>query len=176
MKWNWNAAFPPLVLVAVALAQIWRAHAIDQSALKGGGFGIIATTDTPLRRFMIFRVQTAEGEQTVIDVPNYAERLGATTRVAPSESNLELLAEILVRERILRRKSPLSLEGGATESEAARSSVLRFAQEGTRLTDGYEVVPIQSLRIEFWKVDFDSATLTDRASLIRSVTVKAPAK
>lgn len=171
MKRHFNAAFPAAVLILVALAQIWRAHTLDQSPWKGGGFGMFATGDTPFHRFLKCRVQTADGEVAAVDAPDHVKRLLTETRVAPTEENLRMLAEALALEKTVRRKTPLSVAGGATASEVARSVALKFLEPGSTIPDHYELVETTSVRLELWRVEFDSETLTDRARLVRMVTV-----
>lgn len=171
MKNALNAAFPSAVLVAVALTQMVRAHQIDQSPWKGGGFGMFATVDAPGARILRCRVLTATGEEAA-DLPDRLARRAAITRVAPSEANLRILAEELLLLRAVRRKSPLRTEMGATRTEEARSAAIRFVGPEIPLPEGYEEVRVSAVNLELWRLDFDGGSLRIGATRERGVTVE----
>jgi len=86
-----RALVAPLLLAALALAQIAGFAGYGLSPWKGGGFGMFSTTDHGgLRSVRVFEL-TASGERRVA-LPQALERLQRHVREAPRQASLERLA------------------------------------------------------------------------------------
>ena len=75
----------PLLLVVVACLQIGRAAALDQSSFAGFGFGMFATYENRLSRWIDVEVATSDGETTFV-APDPGTAFAALD--VPTESNL----------------------------------------------------------------------------------------
>ena len=75
----------PLLLVVVACLQIGRAAVLDQSSFAGFGFGMFATYENRLSRWIDVEVAAADGESTFVD-PDPSTSFAALD--VPTESNL----------------------------------------------------------------------------------------
>jgi hypothetical protein len=82
----------PVLVVAVALVQLYRADALDQSSWSGAGFGMFATYESEITRFVRVYAVTESGE-TRLPVPPSAQRALVEARVVPTDGYLEVLAD-----------------------------------------------------------------------------------
>lgn len=89
-----RALVAPLLLLALALAQIAGFAAYGLSPWKGGGFGMFSTNDHGGFRDLRVLELSASGERRVA-LPERLERLQRHAREAPQRGNLErLVAEL----------------------------------------------------------------------------------
>jgi hypothetical protein len=91
-----RAFVAPLLLLALALAQIAGFAAFHLSPWKGGGFGMFSTNDHGGFRSVRVIELSASGERRVA-LPQALERLERQVREAPQRSSLEHLAAELRR-------------------------------------------------------------------------------
>jgi hypothetical protein len=92
-----RALIAPLLLLALALAQIGGWLAFDLSPWKGGGFGMFSSNDHgAFRQVRVFE-QGEAGERRVA-VPSELDRLRRHVREIPREANLRQFGLALRRE------------------------------------------------------------------------------
>src|SRR5262245_5047631 len=94
-------AVPALLLVAVALAQIWAVKTGPLSPWLGGGFGMFASTDSPARRHL-HAVALRAGLREELEIPDALARDVRRALGYPSARRLRARAhelEALERER-----------------------------------------------------------------------------
>lgn len=89
----------PLLLCVIAVVQIYRAHAFDQSPWKGGGFGMFSTADSPGARYVRAFLISEGGEELEVPLPTLAEATLERVRVIPQAAPLEEVAELIVTTR-----------------------------------------------------------------------------
>jgi hypothetical protein len=96
---RWLPALPPLLLVAVACAQVVLVRQRALSPWKGGGFGMFSTLDA--RPFRYLRVTlTAPQRSEELLIPPSLEDAAAAAEVLPTDAQLgRLAARIVERER-----------------------------------------------------------------------------
>lgn len=82
---------PPLLLVAVAIAQIVATRTTPISPWLGGGFGMFATLDAPSRRHL-HAVALRLGLREEIEVPRWLDPELRRALGFPSEHRLRVLA------------------------------------------------------------------------------------
>lgn len=81
----------PALLVVVALVQVGRAHVLDQSSWSGAGFGMFATYDSGLTRFVLLEVERPDGTVETVPAPAGDRTTGA--EVVPTAEALRALVE-----------------------------------------------------------------------------------
>ncbi|HSR69624.1 MAG TPA: hypothetical protein VLU25_16960 [Acidobacteriota bacterium] len=128
----------PFLLILVALLQIYRAHALQQSPWRGGGFGMFASIDAPSNRFVRCYLLTASGEIPAA-LPPEANPLVAKLQVVPAPKGLARLAALLAQ-------NPAWIE---KQIEAAR-------QQGSL---SGEDVNLEAIRLEVCSQSFDASDL-----------------
>lgn len=79
----------PLVLLAVAGLQVGRAAILDQSSYAGFGFGMFATYENELSRWIEVTATTTDGTEITVQ-PDAALDLAA--QEVPTRANIEALA------------------------------------------------------------------------------------
>ena len=96
---RWLPALPPLLLVAVACAQVVLVRQRALSPWKGGGFGMFSTLDA--RPFRYLRVTLAAPQRSEeLWIPESLEDAAAAAEVLPTDAQLgRLAARIVERER-----------------------------------------------------------------------------
>jgi hypothetical protein len=82
---------PPLLLVAVALHQLWLVPRERMSAWCGGGFGMFSTTDGWGAR-RLHAVALSPAFRTTLAVPDALEEEARRALALPSEARLRALA------------------------------------------------------------------------------------
>jgi len=87
-------ALPPLLLVAVAMAQIAAAKTGTLSPWLGGGFGMFATTDSWSRRHLHAEA-LRPGLREELDVPDFLRDEVRRALALPNERHLSVLAHEL---------------------------------------------------------------------------------
>ncbi|NUN49180.1 MAG: hypothetical protein HUU15_10170 [Candidatus Brocadiae bacterium] len=151
MKERLNLAFPSLLLIAVAVFQMVRAGTLQQSAWKGGGFGMFSTSDAPSARFLRCWVRTPEGEVRVETPPDFQE-LARLARTVPTRENLERLGRSLETGVWIEMPAdPLPGPGNGTAAPHASEVYLMWLPPGTRVPEGFLERPVLGTRIEAWK-------------------------
>lgn len=98
----------PLLLVCVALLQVYRVNTLDQSSWSGAGFGMFATIDNETYRLIRGYVVEPAGEQRVV-LPGELTRQAFEVRVVPTDSRVRALAEAW-RERAAVGDQPFAVE------------------------------------------------------------------
>jgi len=184
----------PLLLAVVAVVQIYRAHAFDQSPWKGGGFGMFSTVDSPGARYVRAFLVTDTGEELEVPTPTLAALAIERVRVIPEAAPLGDIAELIVQTRwvwadydpIARLTGDGVASAGAAARDAATTAVdgldpdalsdrLRFTrpadQPRLRPLAGGEpepppgaLVAVDAARVELWRMTFDGDTNRLRTS------------
>jgi len=183
-----NLYFAPILLITVAFIQIVRAHWLDQSPWKGGGFGMFSTVDSPGARFLRVTL-VLPGADVPVDVPGALGGLARLARTVPSESNLERLAEALLAVTWVRQDYhltylPLPEKPSASSSSSGPALVRARLSSSTRLRskdrrepepEGDEAITPVAVRVELWQYAYDSGRSSLRASPRNTVQArKAP--
>lgn len=81
----------PALLLVVAGVQVVRAHTVDQSSWSGAGFGMFATYDSELHRFVLLEVERPDGSTDVVPAP--VRRPALEAEVVPSRALLLAVAD-----------------------------------------------------------------------------------
>jgi hypothetical protein len=85
---------PVILLVAVALLQLFLAHASGLAPWSGGGFGMFSTPDAAQSRHMhVYAV--SPGIRREVEIPFDLRGIALRTLALPTESNLKRLARKL---------------------------------------------------------------------------------
>lgn len=93
---GWRLArLPALLLVAVALHQLWLAHSQDLDAWHGGGFGMFSTTDVFARRHL-HAALILDGARRELELPQALELELRRALALPSDARLRALADALL--------------------------------------------------------------------------------
>jgi hypothetical protein len=176
----------PFVLVAVALVQIVRAHVVGQSAWKGGGFGMFSTVDSSGARF--FRAYLIkDGLQLAVPIPDRLEDLVHRTKIVPTDENLQLIADELATEQWVHSDfamralevrdhvtvSPDNDDAPTMVIDPAPSTRRTVRVQALHVADPIpapsDLVEFDSIRVDFWKYEYERDTSTIRARKTRSV-------
>jgi hypothetical protein len=131
-------ALPALLLVAVALLQIWMVEKAGLSPWLGGGFGMFSTTDSWARRHL-HAVALRPGLREELDVPDSLRTDVRRALALPSERHLRALARAL---EAIERESG---DPDAAPLEAIAIGVYRVRFDPATLAPSGE--PIASLQV-----------------------------
>ena len=83
----------PLLLVLVALLQIGRAAAIDQSSYAGFGFGMFATYENELSRWIDVEITDGEGATRTVEPDDQLELIALEV---PTDGHLVAIAREVI--------------------------------------------------------------------------------
>lgn len=156
----------PLLLVAVALTQAVLTQSQDMTPWKGGGFGMFASPDRSEHRAVRAYLRTPDGElPVVLTAPDGAtvlsDRLILRARNLPTDAAVGALAAQIagtdwVPERqgdaqvAVARQSKAAVVRAAGEDDSAGGAA-GTPQDAVRGRS----VPVESVRVEVWKLGFD---------------------
>ncbi|HSE42948.1 MAG TPA: hypothetical protein VLH08_19455 [Acidobacteriota bacterium] len=122
---------PPVLLIIIALHQIYLSKVHDLSPWKGGGFGMFSSTDLgPARYVRVFLYATERSEE--LEIPDSLVEAAQKAATFPSDSLLDSFAEKIVQRE-----------------------------------DRYHR-PVDSVRIEIWRTQFDRVTLKPQEQKVRN--------
>ena len=130
-RFDWRAALPAAVLVAVALHQIALAELHALNPWKGGGFGMFATLDRANARAVLAFAETPRGDER-LGIPEELEPLRLRARELPSPASLRALARALFAAAppdSLALRVEVWRAGFDLERRAPRRELLRSARE-----------------------------------------------
>lgn len=167
----------PLLLVAVASLQLYRAHAYQQTPWKGGGFGMFSTVDKPDTRVVRTFVVTADGRDLEVPHPRQAERDIGRARVVPSQAALERIGDAILDSRWVWAAYDPTAAGSDRPRRAYGSGArprLRQAAAAEPEPPPEALVPVAAARVELWRIGFDGerSVLTSRR---QSAVTRRPA-
>ncbi|MEM7050137.1 MAG: hypothetical protein AAF604_10770 [Acidobacteriota bacterium] len=187
----------PILLIAIAFLQIYRAHAYRQSPWKGGGFGMFCTVDSPGARYVRTFIVTEDGLDLEVPIPGLASSAIRRLQVIPSQPLLEKVAEATATSQWLwadydpiARLSESSIAGADTlppragtfdPSGIAKESLRPIDQPRVRLLQSGEPEPpeeaflgLRSARAELWRMTFEGDTHTLRSERWLSAQFELP--
>lgn len=121
----------PAVMVTVALLQHARATTVHQSSWSGAGFGMFATYESELSRFM--RVFLADGNgPRVVELPAPLSRQAFEASVVPTHERLAALAQRVRSMLEVPRTTTVRVEVWGISYHASRITprLLASAEEG----------------------------------------------
>jgi hypothetical protein len=163
---------PSLILVGVAIVQIYLAHTVNLTPWKGGGFGMFAAIDSPSMRVIAVEALTEEGEVINLDLfrtlsPSITRRL----RSLPRKSDLaeiapqllgKLVVPITIRQQAAYQK--LQLENVNLELIKQLDSNFKGRSRYKLKQIDDPVLPetikqIKAVRLQWWRLRFDQHQL-----------------
>lgn len=168
------AAAPLVLLIAIALVQIWLSAAIDLTPWKGGGFGMFSTVDhVPSRFIRVFLVLRGDGGQEVpISLPTERREIGELARaVRAAPGNTDVLHDLANRLRFVHwvdqdtSKLPPHPPDGGKPPTRLIAAATKTTQPGT------PPVPFDALRVEVWKLRYDGDAHKLTTDLVAQTTV-----
>jgi len=129
------ARLPALLLVAVALVQLWLVRTQHLSAWSGGGFGMFSTADVWARRHL-HAFEIAPGFRREIEVPESLREALRGALALPSESRV--------------RDFALQLADVTAEADAPRDavSVIVYAPRFEPGTLAPSAEPLRAVRVD----------------------------
>ncbi|MGV2830120.1 hypothetical protein [Myxosarcina sp. GI1(2024)] len=175
--WHWIERWlPSLILIGVALTQIYLARTASLTPWKGGGFGMFSAIDSPTMRVIWAEGLTLDGQILPLDLSSGLDvRTLRRISALPRQSDLEhiatqLLARPIVPTTIRRQAVYQKLKAenqyfktsGNLDDEisTARAASL-ISQPLYRLKSDYDpVVPkavksLKAVRLQWWRLKFD---------------------
>lgn len=168
--------FTPALLVGIACLQFVLATTQGLTPWKGGGFGMFSTVDTGQARFL--RIYLLEdGQEIAVAMPETSRyrRLSMQLRHFPRRQSLEQLTRALSAERWL--PVAFSSYGRPTPAAAAYGPVRYRAAYADELIPAAQVMPIDGVRVELWRYQFDEkASVLKARKFIESVQRTARVK
>jgi hypothetical protein len=132
----------PAILLLVAAAQAYQVRVHDLTPWKGGGFGMFSTVDNPRRRIVRCYLVGEDGRDTPLRIPPKFERETWEVRSIPTSERLSALAHAL------------AADFNQSMAKAGRA------------------VSARQLRVEVWRVAFDSQRHTLTPSKVREAIVE----
>lgn len=187
MRERFNLAFPSLLLVAVAVVQIVRAHTHGQSPWKGGGFGMFSTSDTPEARFVRTVLVSPQGEFPV-PLPDSLRDEVTLARTVPTSANVSDLARSIADLRWVREDYSASSPPSAGDAQpkvpgeapadpgAARIDpsflTYRALAPGEPSPPADMLLAPTRVRVEIWRMKLDASGTHMIAVPVRSETLE----
>jgi hypothetical protein len=182
------ALLAPLLLAAVASFQLYLARTTLLTPWKGGGFGMFSTVDAPSARFLRIVLETADGKEIRVGVPDTLRRQAAVARAAPSDRRIEALGRALARGTWVgvtfvppeRRHAEILHalgRGDLAPSDSAgpdlsHLGLYRMLERGEQ-TRGEPLV-LRAVRVEVWRYRFAGGRTRLEAEALLSARVPAP--
>lgn len=185
----------PVLLVVVAITQIYMVNTASLSRWKGGGFGMFSTIDSPSARFLRVYVETDDGEIPVL-VPKTLRTLARKSMVMPTPKRLTELAEEIIDGTwvYLNMVSSMQyyqylLSSIGNDELAAEIQLLiknknnHISFESLRLAKMVEEekvssfdkrIPIKYVRVEVWKYFFDKERMILKARKHNEIILEKP--
>ena len=171
----------PACLCLVAGLHVYRVNVHDQSPWKGGGFGMFSTVDSPPARYLKVYLLTDEGEIPV-ELPDRLSKRAAELCTAPNEEKLDYLTEqaaglswksdrrywqkvatqfnvLRAGERPIDRRyvePPQIMSVRFEPRRPGEKSAVVAAGRDMSLNAGDEFVSYHAVRIELWRLAFES--------------------
>jgi len=163
----------PVIVIAVAAAQIYLATSGMLASSEGGGFGMFSAIDSPEVR--LIDIQAIDSDGTEIDIEyNYqgspvSENLIKKIKSNPERQLLTDFADYLLkaryvsthdREEFLRKK----IESESPDSEwdvgekVTDVKVYRFATNNDKKELGASIVRLNEVTLQMWKLTYDQST------------------
>lgn len=171
-RWIMICAVPAIAL-AVAARQVYLSKTEDLSTWKGGGMGMFAAADNSFGRFTRIYLVSPTGQRMPLwRLKPAQELLLQRCMWFPSERNFRALADSVKQTAWLWGSEEISLvtvdESGAKVSidESVRFRELRAAP--VRSAERQDV----TVEMEYWKSDYDVATSSMKAALVRTYSFK----
>lgn len=160
----WVRWLPVGLLVAVALHQQYLVHTQDLTAWKGGGFGMFSTVDE-LHRRMVFAYLLTEAGEVAVPLDSHQDAFGRLywrTAALPHGDHAGRLAR-----EVARRDWFTVVDDALPESPAIA------VPAGQAPGDAPPVV-FDAVRLEVWRLQFDSADSQLSRRLLAALEVEVP--
>lgn len=158
----------PLIMVAIALFQLYLAHTADLSPWKGGGFGMFSSVDSPSMRVLSAVALDQSNHPLILDLADALDgRLYQGMRALPRPDTLQWLAPPLLGEEVVpttvRRQAVLEqLQSENPDLEwpigiSANPQVfyrLRSLRDPAASPD--TIKTLKAVRLQWWRLRFDA--------------------
>lgn len=156
----------PVIALTVFANQLYRQAAHDLSAWKGGGMGMFASADAPAYRFARVIAET-DGQSVYLEcfAGDLDDLLTSATH-EPSDQNLSSLAQAVLAKTWYLHESAAGLARPSSTSASSTMMVMRpraparycpYPPPGGL---GNQPLPVDSVRVEFYKLIYDRETNT----------------
>jgi len=155
-----------MVASAVFLNQLYRQQTLDLSTWKGGGMGMFAAWDHPLRaRFIrIYGITDDDLRLPIVESRGDIRKLKYRVKTEPTENNLNTLMRRLVN--ISWRYSD-DLLSTYTQDDSGRR---KFAGHAPKLSrrGGARKATLNAIEIEYGEIKYDTHTQTITPVIVRT--------
>jgi|SRR3990167_1985860 len=163
----------PVIVIAVAAAQIYLATFGMLASSEGGGFGMFSAIDSPEVR--LIDIQAIDSDGTEIDIEyNYqgspvSENLIKKIKSNPERQLLTDFADYLLKARYVSTHDRKEFLRKKIESESPDSEwdvgekvtdvkVYRFATNNDKKELGASIVRLNEVTLQMWKLTYDQST------------------
>jgi len=163
----------PVIVIAVAAAQIYLATSGMLASSEGGGFGMFSAIDSPEVR--LIDIQAIDSDGTEIDIEyNYqgspvSENLIKKIKSNPERQLLTDFADYLLKARYVSTHDRKEFLRKKIESESPDSEwdvgekvtdvkVYRFATNNDKKELGASIVRLNEVTLQMWKLTYDQST------------------
>jgi len=163
----------PVIVIAVAAAQIYLATFGMLASSEGGGFGMFSAIDSPEVR--LIDIQAIDSDGTEIDIEyNYqgspvSENLIKKIKSNPERQLLTDFADYLLKARYVSTHDRKEFLRKKIESESPDSEwdvgekvtdvkVYRFATNNDKKELGASIVRLDEVTLQMWKLTYDQST------------------
>jgi len=162
--------FTPLLLITIALFQIYTARMHGLTPWKGGGFGMFSTVDSGGARFLRIYVTNESGEVIPVSLPNTQAyvRLQSRLRRLPQQKQMARLASQLAAETWV-PADYRAFYPSSSPTPIAERTRYRVAFDGEPVSADKQVV-LQQIEIELWRYRFDGSSGIIAAGLWQDYT------
>jgi len=150
---------------------------LPTNAVEGGGFGMFSTVDDESARFLRCYLVTGQGDLP-LSIPSAADKIVAELRAAPSQADLQNLADRLAKQAWRWRDQRLAREAAAVHARqgllisaaslrepAEREFVPLVAAERViepipQDESEANAIPFHAARVECWRYRYNAHTTT----------------
>lgn len=172
---------PCLILIVVAVVQLYLAHTANLTPWKGGGFGMFAAIDSPTMRVIWAEALTKEGEVISLDLFRTLDVASIRSlRSLPRQKDLEqiapqLLAKSIVPTTIRQQAAYSKLQTENTNLQLHNQFSVLNSQPLYKLKSVDDpVLPetiktIVAVRLQWWRLRFEAPERRLRAEPLGDV-------
>jgi len=163
----------PILVITVAVVQIFISTFGMLASSEGGGFGMFATIDSPEVRMMEIEAIDSDGREIDIELVYYgspvSEKLIKKIKSNPERQLLTDLADYLLNSQFVStydKKESLwkrielenpDASSGVTKNEQERK-VYRFASKKDQILQNASIVRLKEVRLQMWTIKYDQST------------------
>jgi hypothetical protein len=173
----------PALLTTLACTQLFLGLNFELTPWKGGGFGMFSTLDTPSNRTVRVYLETHDGELPT-ELPSWLANRGKHARSFPADFRIRALAAEMAAATWIYKEDESADDSTANPSDSSGIETSDGDQPFPQVealrpgkdVDDREVVAVDAIRVEVWRILFDAKTNVATGERIAQAVERVPAR